>query len=719
MASWTEAFVVAARGLAAAGAGRRAHRWPAHRRGLLRLRQVRPGRPRHQRHRLPGPPAQRRGGRLPGLRRGAGRLGGPTCPTPTSSRPRWSCWPGSSPRTRPAWSSCGCARPPRQAARATVVSLAPYTSRGLRKMNGRLLPTAPGEEAAALAALSRDHPDRRRHGAPGRRAAGHLARCAERGRRTSRARREPGWPGCRVGPVTAVRSRPARCPTCCPVAARSPTPPPGSTWPPPGGALAARRTGPRHRRDRRRRRAGELGGLVVAGVDPDDLADPVAARAALDRAAFVVSLEVRASEVTAAADVVFPVAPSSEKSGSFVGWDGRVRTLRDGARGAGVAARPAGAGRDRRGARPPARLPHRRGGPRRDARRSGRGRVRGRSPARRSTSRPRAVDEPRDDGTFVLASWKQLLDDGRMQDGDEHLRATARPAVLLMSPTPSLPPGWPMGETVTLTGPLGAVQIPVACGRSRAGCGVGPGQRAGALGATPGRAGRVCGQREHGSKCGRRAMTGPGADGARGLRPRRGLGGHPQGRPDLRGAGRPHPVQHLVGAARRGPDAAPDRAQRARSVRPAAEPGRRREAGAEGRHHPQGRRQAGLRHGAGALGDPRVPGLRGDPVRARGDDPVHGHPHPAAADRHAGRGAVRARDRLDRDLRHRAGRLVERVDVLPARRAALERPDDLLRGRDGPRPGRRSSCTPARCRPARSSTPRRISGSRCRCCRAS
>ena len=43
---------------------------------------------------------------------------------------------------------------------------------------------------------------------------------------------------------------------------------------------------------------------------------------------------------------------------------------------------------------------------------------------------------------------------------------------------------------------------------------------------------------------------------------------------------------------------------------------------------------------------------------------------------------------LDRHLRHRARRLVERLDVLPARRPALERPDDLLRGRDGPRAGR-------------------------------
>ena len=60
----------------------------------------------------------------------------------------------------------------------------------------------------------------------------------------------------------------------------------------------------------------------------------------------------------------------------------------------------------------------------------------------------------------------------------------------------------------------------------------------------------------------------------------------------------------------------------------------------------------------------------------------------AAAHRHAGGRAVRDGDRLDRHLRHRARRLGQRLDVLPARRPPLERPDDLLRGRDGARAGR-------------------------------
>ena len=157
---------------------------------------------------------------------------------------------------------------------------------------------------------------------------------------------------------------------------------------------------------------------------------------------------------------------------------------------------------------------------------------------------------------------------------------------------------------------------------------------------------------------------------------------------DLPDPGAADPVQHLGRAPGRGPDAAPHRPQRARPVRAAPVAGRRREAGAQGGLHPQGGRQGGLParpgpgHGAG------VRDVRGHPVRAGGRGAVHRHRDPAPAHRHAGRGAVRDGGRVDRDLRHRARRLVQRVDVLPARRAPLERADDLLRGRDGPRAGR-------------------------------
>ena len=86
-----------------------------------------------------------------------------------------------------------------------------------------------------------------------------------------------------------------------------------------------------------------------------------------------------------------------------------------------------------------------------------------------------------------------------------------------------------------------------------------------------------------------------------GLRQRPLVGRRHQGRADLRHPGRADAVQHLVRAPRRGPHAAPHRPQRERPLRPAAVPRRRREAGAEGGHHPEGRRQGGLHPRARAV----------------------------------------------------------------------------------------------------------------------
>src|SRR5690606_15149866 len=46
---------------------------------------------------------------------------------------------------------------------------------------------------------------------------------------------------------------------------------------------------------------------------------------ALSEVGFVVSLELRPSEVTEHADVVLPVAAVAEKAGTFLTWEGRVR----------------------------------------------------------------------------------------------------------------------------------------------------------------------------------------------------------------------------------------------------------------------------------------------------------------------------------------------------------------------------------------------------------
>jgi NADH-quinone oxidoreductase subunit G len=55
-----------------------------------------------------------------------------------------------------------------------------------------------------------------------------------------------------------------------------------------------------------------------------------------------------------------------------------------------------------------------------------------------------------------LATWKQLLDNGRLQDGDPALRATARLAVARIPAARASE----FGEAVTITGDRGSVTLP-------------------------------------------------------------------------------------------------------------------------------------------------------------------------------------------------------------------------------------------------------------------
>ncbi len=211
--------------------------------------------------------------------------------------------------------------------RTRVVSVAPYASRGLQKMAGQLIATRPGDEPAALASMV-EHAD---YGIDtgavilvGERLAtvpGALAAAADLARRTGA---RLAWVPRRAGDRGAVETGclPNLLPGGRPVADAAARVDVATTWgvdslPDAVGrdadAIVAALVG------------GELGGLVVGGVDPDDTADPAATRAAIEAASFVVALDLRESEVTRAADVVFPVAPVTDKAGMFVTWEGRPR----------------------------------------------------------------------------------------------------------------------------------------------------------------------------------------------------------------------------------------------------------------------------------------------------------------------------------------------------------------------------------------------------------
>jgi NADH-quinone oxidoreductase subunit G len=200
---------------------------------------------------------------------------------------------------------------------------------------------------------------------------------------------------------------------------------------------------------------GSLGGLLIGGVELDDMPDPAAALAAVDAAPFVVSLELRHSAVTDRADVVFPVAPVAEKAGTFVNWEGRLRpfapalppTATSDARVLAALAEEVGVDLGLRDAAAVREELGRLGtwqGPRATAPDTS-----GQAPAA-STA-----------GRAVLAGWRMLLDQGRLQDGEPHLAGTARPTVVRLSSATATEIGVSDGDAVTVGSGHGDITLPL------------------------------------------------------------------------------------------------------------------------------------------------------------------------------------------------------------------------------------------------------------------
>jgi len=329
-----------------------------------------------------------------------------------------------------------------------VVSIGAVRTRGLRKVDGTLIATRPGDEAKALADLT--DVDAGTVILAGERLAtvpGALSAAAALAQRTGA---KLAWVPRRAGDRGAVETGclPSLLPGGRPVSDAAARVDLAAAWDVESlpeadgldadGIVAALE-------------AGDLDAIVIGGVDPADLG----IRKKALKKAFVVALEVRSSAYTEVADVVFPVAPASDKAGTFVSWEGRTR--------------PFGKVLDNPHSLPDVRVL------------AGIAEERGRPIGFRTTeaawaemvqvgpwtgtrAAAPAAQPGGAAGALVLASWKQLLDDGRLQDGDPYLAATARPAVLLASAATLAAAGLAEGQQATLTGPLGSATLPVVAG---------------------------------------------------------------------------------------------------------------------------------------------------------------------------------------------------------------------------------------------------------------
>ncbi|WP_275572291.1 NADH-quinone oxidoreductase subunit G [Mycolicibacterium vanbaalenii] len=333
-----------------------------------------------------------------------------------------------------------------------VLSVAALATRSLGKLSGRLIRSSPGAEAAVLGRLAGDEllampgslllVGERLATSPGALSA--VVRLAE----STGAR--IAWVPRRAGDRGAVE------------AGAMPNLLPGGR--PVGDAAARRQTAEAWNVDDvpdvvgrdtsailAAARAGALNALLIGGVELADLPDPDAALAAVDAAPFVVSLELRHSEVTERADVVFPVAPVVEKAGSFVNWEGRIRPFEPALRTNAVSdLRVLGFLADEIGvdlgvttaAGERARLGLWAGD---------------RAPSPRHDPAPHHPDS----GQAVLAGWRMLLDDGRLQDGEPNLAGTARTPVARLSEATAAEVGVAGGEPLTVSTDRGAVTLPL------------------------------------------------------------------------------------------------------------------------------------------------------------------------------------------------------------------------------------------------------------------
>ena len=196
----------------------------------------------------------------------------------------------------------------------------------------------------------------------------------------------------------------------------------------------------------------DLQAVVVGGVDPMDISPD--AKVKLSKK-FIVSFEIRHSDITEIAQVVFPVATVVEKSGSFMDWQGKARKFeaavdqslnRSDVRILSMLADEIGK---------PINLPTVKA-----ARNEFEsiGNWDGERAAMKATASSEIKSVKADEA--FLSSWRNLLDKGSLQDGEENLAGTARQSVVVISKSRANLLSVKESDLVRVSNDYGAVTLP-------------------------------------------------------------------------------------------------------------------------------------------------------------------------------------------------------------------------------------------------------------------
>ena len=204
---------------------------------------------------------------------------------------------------------------------------------------------------------------------------------------------------------------------------------------------------------------GRINALVIGGVDPLDISAEALGQL-LNPSTFTVSLEISHSAITAIADVVLPVAAVSEKSGSFLNWDGRPRFFdkaitdsltRSDLRILSMLADEMGS---------PINLPSAKAAA---TELQQIGKWDGAKAAKPESSLA-SLETPHGDQA-ILHSWRQLLDLGTLQGGEENLAGTARPSEVVLSQHRATSLGVTNGDLIKVSTARGSISAPARIGK--------------------------------------------------------------------------------------------------------------------------------------------------------------------------------------------------------------------------------------------------------------
>ena len=326
-----------------------------------------------------------------------------------------------------------------------VTSIAPFASRGTQKLNAKLIKTATGNEVAAISALS--GLTAKSVVLVGERAAETTGALSAVIKLVNDSGAKLGWIPRRAGEKGAIAAGalPNLLPGNRPISDASARVDIATAWsidslPSEIGMSSTEIIN------------SDLQAVLIGGVDPMDISADAKVKLAKK---FVVSLEIRQSDITDIASVVLPVAAVVEKSGSFMDWQGSARNFEAAVE----------QSLNRSDVRILSMLADEIGKPINLATvKSARnefesiGNWDGSKNSMKPVAATSVINASGDEA--VLNSWRNLLDKGSMQDGEDNLAGTARKSVVVISPARAKSLSVSENDLVRVSNDYGAITLP-------------------------------------------------------------------------------------------------------------------------------------------------------------------------------------------------------------------------------------------------------------------